>query len=138
MRNLTFKKPIILSVFEKSGLLLFNPAVILSKLKEFGTSERTLAVNDSGSELGFEVDFQRAVTPISLQIYKAYTSYIDQKLAWSIEHRLTLTPTTGKLITKCEKANKTIQFNSKLAIKKLFKRQQAELDKIQPNSKQIV
>jgi hypothetical protein len=138
MRNLTFKKPIILSAFQKSGLLPFNPAVVLAKLFKFGTLERTLATDDSGSELGFEVDFQRAVTPISPRIYKAYSEYIDKKLAWSIEQGLTLTPTTGRLVAKREKANKTIQLNGKLAIKELFKRRQAELDKIQPNGERIV
>ena len=73
MRDLTFKKPIICSAFEKSGLYPFNPAGVLTKLKEFSTLERTLAAdNDSGSELAFEVDFQKCLTPMSLQIYKAY------------------------------------------------------------------
>jgi hypothetical protein len=81
MQDLTFKKPIICSAFKKSGLYPFNPSAVLEKLKEFDTPERTLAADDSGLELRFEVDFQRAVTPISPQIYKAYTSYIDKKLA---------------------------------------------------------
>jgi hypothetical protein len=138
MRNLTFKKPIILSAFQKSGLLPFNPAIVLAKLGEFGTPERTLEADNSGSELGFEVDFQRAITPISPRIYKVYSEYINKKLAWSIEEGLILTPTTGKLIAKREKANKTIQLNGKLAIEELFKRRQAELDKIQPNGERIV
>src|ERR1700736_4609893 len=114
MQNLTFKKPIILSAFQKSGLLPFNPAVVLAKLEVFGTLEQTLAADDSGLKLGFEVDFQRAVTPISLQTYKAYSKYIDKKLAWSIKQGLTLTLTTSRLVAKREKANKTIQLNSKL------------------------
>jgi hypothetical protein len=81
MRDLTFKKPIICSAFEKAGLYPFNPSAVLAKLKEFGTLEQTLAGDDLGSELGFEVDFQRAVTLMSLRIYKAYTSYINKKLA---------------------------------------------------------
>jgi hypothetical protein len=133
-----FKKPIILSAFKKSSLLPFNPAIVLSKLEESGTPERTLAADDSGSELGFKVDFQGAVTLISPRIYKAYTSYIDQKQAWSIKHRLTLTLTTSKLIAKRKKANKTIQLNGKLAIEELFKRRQVELNKIQPNGERIV
>ena len=138
MQNLTFKKPIILSAFQKSGLLPFNPAVVLAKLEVFGTLEQTLAADDSGLKLGFEVDFQRAVTPISLQTYKAYSKYIDKKLAWSIKQGLTLTLTTSRLVAKREKANKTIQLNSKLAIEELFKRRQAELNKIQPNGERIV
>jgi hypothetical protein len=65
MRDLTFKKPIIYSAFKKSGLYPFNPFAVLAKLKEFSTLERTLAADDLGSELGFEVDFQRAATPMS-------------------------------------------------------------------------
>jgi hypothetical protein len=57
MRDLTFKKPIIYSAFEKSGLHPFNPSIVLAKLKEFSTLKRTLAADDSGLELGFEVDF---------------------------------------------------------------------------------
>ena len=106
MQDLTFKKPIIYSAFEKSSLYPFNPSTVLAKLKEFSTPKRTLAIDDLGLELRFEVDFQRALTPMSPRIYKAYTSYIDKKLAWSIKHRLTLTPTTGKLIAKREKAYK--------------------------------
>lgn len=34
MQDLTFKKPIILSAFEKSGLYPFNPSAVLAKLKE--------------------------------------------------------------------------------------------------------
>jgi len=84
------------------------------------------------------VDFQRAVTPMSPRIYKAYTSYIDKKLAWSIEHGLTLTPTTSKLISKREKAHKTMLLSGKLAIEELFKKRQAELDKNQPNGERVV
>lgn len=53
---------------------------------------------------------------MSLRIYKAYTVYINKKLAWSIEHRMTLTPTTGKLIAKQEKAHKVNLLSGKLAI----------------------
>src|ERR1700722_7413653 len=74
MQDLTFKKPIICSAFEKSGLYPFNLFAVFSKLKEFSTLEQTLAVDDSSSELEFEVDFQRCLTLMSLQIYKAYTS----------------------------------------------------------------
>jgi hypothetical protein len=138
MRDLTFKKSIICSAFQKSGLYPFDPSAVLSKFKEFTTPERTLNAEDSGSELGFEVDFQRAITLMSPRIYEAYTSYIDQKLSWSIEHGLNLTPTTGKLIAKRKKANKTNLLNGKLAIKELFKKRQAELDKLKPNSEQVV
>ena len=84
------------------------------------------------------MDFQRAVTPMSPRIYKAYTSYIDKKLAWSIKHGLTLTPTTSKLISKREKAHKTMLLSGKLAIEELFKKRQAELDKNQPNGERVV
>ena len=94
-----------------------TPSTVLAKLKEFSTPEQTLAADDSGSELGFKVDFQRAITLMSPRIYKAYTSYINKKLAWSIKHRLTLTPTTSKLIAKREKAHKVNLLISKLAIK---------------------
>jgi hypothetical protein len=57
MRDLTFKKLIIYSAFEKSSLYPFNPSAVLAKLKEFSTLERTLAADNSGLELGFEVDF---------------------------------------------------------------------------------
>jgi hypothetical protein len=130
MQDLTFKKLIICSAFEKASLYPFNPSVVLAKLKEFGTLERILVGDDSGLELGFKVDFQRAVTLMSLRIYKAYTPYIDKKLAWSIKYGLTLTPTTSKLIAKREKTHKVNLLTSKLAIKELFKRRQAELDKV--------
>jgi hypothetical protein len=138
MRDLTFKKSIIRSAFQKSGLYPFDPSVVLAKMAEFSTPERTLAAEDSGSEPAFEIDFKRAVTPMSPRIYKAYTSYIDKKLAWSIEHGMTLTPTTGKLIAKREKANKTNLLSGQLTIEELFKKQQAELYKIQPNGERIV
>jgi hypothetical protein len=75
---------------------------------------------------------------MSLQIYKAYTSYINKKLAWSIKHGITLTPTTGKLIAKQEKAHKVNLLNGKLAIEELFKRQQVELNKARPDRERIV
>jgi Skp family chaperone for outer membrane proteins len=75
---------------------------------------------------------------MSPRIYKAYTSYIDKKLAWSIEHGMTLTPTTGKLIAKREKAHKVNLLTGKLAIEELFKRRQAELDKVRPDGERIV
>ena len=138
MRDLTFKKLIIYSAFAKSSLYPFNPSAVLAKLKEFSTLERTIAADDSGSELGFEVDFQKCLTPMSPRIYKAYTSYINKKLAWSIEHGMTLTPTTGKLIAKREKAHKVNLLTGKLAIEELFKRRQAELDKVRPDGERIV
>ena len=108
-------------------------------MKEFLTLERTLARDDeSGSELAFKLDFARPITPMSLRIYKAYTSYIEKKLAWSIESKLTLIPTTGKLIEKREKANRTNLLTGKLAIEELFKKQQAELDKIRLNGERVV
>ena len=82
MRDLTFKKLIIYSAFAKSSLYPFNPSAVLAKLKEFSTLERTLATdNDSGLELAFEVDFQKCLMLMSPRIYKAYTSYINKKLA---------------------------------------------------------
>ena len=39
IRDLTFKKPIILSAFAKSSLYPFNPSAVLVKLKEFSTLE---------------------------------------------------------------------------------------------------
>jgi hypothetical protein len=139
MRDLKFKKSTICSAFEKSRLYPFNPSTVLSKLKEFSTPERTLAAdNDSGLELAFEVDFQRCLTPMSPRIYKAYTAYIEKKLAWSIEHGMPLTPTTGKLIAKREKAHKVNLLTRKLAIKELFIRRQAELDKARPNGERVV
>ena len=78
MWNLIFKKLIICSAFEKSSLYPFNP---FAKLKEFSTLEQTLAADYSGSELEFKVDLQRCLTLMSLQIYKAYTFYIEKKLA---------------------------------------------------------
>jgi hypothetical protein len=139
MRDLTFKKPIIYSAFRKSGLHPFDPSAVLAQLKEFSTPERTLAMEDeSASELGFEVDFEKAITPMSPRIYKAYTSYIEKKLAWSIECKMTLTPTTGKLIEKREKANKLNLLTGKLAIDELFKKRQAELDKVRPNGERVV
>jgi hypothetical protein len=97
-----------------------------------------LAADNSGSELGFEVDFQQGVTPMSPRIYKAYTSYIEKKLTWSIEHGMLLSPTTGKLIEKREKAYRTMLLIGKLAIEELFKKQQAELDKNQQNGEWTV
>lgn len=51
---------------------------------------------------------------------------------------MTLTPTTGKLITKREKACKVNLLTGKLAIEELFKRRQAELDKVRPDRERIV
>ena len=139
MRDLTFKKPIICSAFRKSGLYVFDLSAVLAQLKEFSTPEQTLARDDeSSSELAFEPDFAEPITPMSPQIYKAYKLYIEKKLAWSIESKLTLTPTTSKLIEKREKANRTNLLTGKLAIEELFKKRQAELDKIRPNSKRVV
>lgn len=138
MRNRTFKKAIIQSAFRKAGLYPYNPSAVLAKLQEFSTPERTLGVGEEESPLRFEVDFQRAVTPLSPRIYEAYTSYINQRLAWGIEKGLTLTPTTGKLIEKREKANKTRILTGQLAIEDLFKRRQAELDKHRPNGERTV
>ena len=108
-------------------------------MKEFSTPERTLAREDeSGSELEFEVDFKHPVTPMSPRIYKEYTRYIEQKLAWSIKEGFTLTPTTGRLLEKRDKANKLNLLTSKLAIEELFKKRQAELDKIRPNGERVV
>jgi hypothetical protein len=59
---------------------------------------------------------------MSPRIYKAYTSYIKQKLAWSIQHRMSLSPTTGKLIAKCRKACETNLLSGKPAIEGLLKR----------------
>jgi hypothetical protein len=81
MQDLTFKKLIIYSAFKKSSLYPFNPSAILAKLKEFSTLEQTLTIDNLGLELGFKVDFQRCLILMSLQIYKAYTSYINKKLA---------------------------------------------------------
>jgi len=116
----------------------FNPAAVLAKFREFSTPEQTILAEDSGSELAFEVDYQRARTPLSPRIYQAYSKYIDKKLAWCIKHGMSLTPTTGKLIEKREKAHKITTLNGKLAIEELFKKRQAKLDKARPDGERIV
>jgi hypothetical protein len=57
MQDLTFKKLIIYSAFEKSSLYPFSPSAVLAKLKEFSTLEQILAVNNLGLKLAFKVDF---------------------------------------------------------------------------------
>jgi hypothetical protein len=51
---------------------------------------------------------------------------------------MTLTPTASKLIAKQEKAHKVNLLTGKLAIKELFKRRQAELDKAHLDGERIV
>ena len=70
MRDLTFKKGIICSTFQKSGLYPFDPSAILLKLQEFSTPERNLREDDSGDDLYFEVDFKNISTPYSPHCYK--------------------------------------------------------------------
>ena len=49
-----------------------------------------------------------------------------------------LSPTTVRLIEKREKANQTLNLSGKLAIEELFKRQQAEQEKVRPRGERHV
>jgi hypothetical protein len=51
---------------------------------------------------------------------------------------MSLSPTTGKLIEKREKAHKIMLLSGKLAIEELYKKRQAELDKNHPNGERVV
>ena len=113
MRNRTFKKKVIQSAFRKSGLHPFDPSVVLGKLQEFGTPERRLNPPGQEEKLAFEVDFQNLQIPHSLTMYAACSAYIDRKLATGIETGLSLSPTTARLIEKCEKASRTAKLSGK-------------------------
>lgn len=71
-------------------------------------------------------------------MYKAASKYINKSLAYSIQTGLALSPIVAKVIKKCEKASKTLQLSGQLAIKELYKKRQAELDKNQPKGKQDI
>lgn len=139
MRDLTFKTKTICSAFRKAGLHPFNPSAVLSKLREFSTPERTLALDDeAGSDLEFEVDYSKCVTPLSPRIYKAYSSYIQKKMDWNTNHGIPLTLTSSKLILKQDKATRIKLLNGQLAIEDQFKRRQAEMDKQRTNGDRTV
>jgi hypothetical protein len=138
MRNRTFKKHTICSAFAKSGLYPYDPSVVLGKLLIFSTPEQQLQPDNSEDELYFEVDFKTVCTPYSLHMYKACSEYIDMKLLQSIEHGLSLSPTVAQVIEKREKALKTAKLSGQLAIEELYKKRQAELDKVRPNGERTV
>ncbi len=97
-----------------------------------------MGLEDLEEELAFEVNFTKNLTLYSLAMHKAYSSYIKKKLAMGISNSLSLSPTTVRLIKKREKVSKTLKLSSQLAIEKLFKKKQAELNKTRPTSERQV
>jgi len=140
MRDRNFRPKVIRSAFRKAGLYPFNPLVVKSKLIEFSTPERTLGPEDSEQEEeeAFEINFKEGSTPYDKPTYNAYSEYISKKLSWGVQHGMPLSPTTVWLIEKREKANQTLNLSGKLAIEELFKRQQAEQEKVRPKGERHV
>jgi hypothetical protein len=138
MRDQTFKPHIIRSAFENASLIPFNPSIVLGKLEIFTTLERQLGPENSDDELAFEVDFTRIRTPNSPLMYQACTDFIERRLAQSITNELILTPTVARVIEKREKASKIAKLSGQLAIEELYKKRQAELEKVRPNGERTV
>ena len=138
MRDQTFKLYIIHSAFENASLIPFNPSIVLGKLEIFTTLEHQLGPENSDDELAFEVDFTCIRTPNSPLMYQACTDFIERRLAQSITNELILTPTVARVIEKREKASKIAKLSGQLAIEELYKKRQAELEKVRPNGERTV
>ena len=84
------------------------------------------------------MNFNNMSMSYSLHMYDACFSYINKKLTQNIEAGLSLSLTTARLIEKREKASRILKLSDQLAIEKLYKKKQTELDRIQHNDEQHV
>src|SRR5436190_14384529 len=84
------------------------------------------------------MNFNNMSTSYSLHTYNVCFSYINKKLTQNIEAELFLSLTTARLIEKHEKTSRILKLSDQLAIKKLYKKKQIKLNKIQHNNKQHV
>src|SRR5450432_2364552 len=72
MRDLTFKKPIICRAWEKAGLVLLDPEIVLKQMGEMSTPELVLVIL-----LERLLDFSSCQTLRTLIAYEHYSSYIN-------------------------------------------------------------
>src|SRR5450432_919755 len=125
MRNLTFKKPIILRAWKLASLIPFNQNHVLKQMEVMSTPERELEPIISIKE-----DFSLCQTLRNLIACEKYSSYINSRLASVIDNSLELSPTVARVIEKRDKGTKILLLSGILAREELDSKKDAELEKL--------
>ena len=123
------KKGTIKHAFTKTGLILFNPKIILEKMDKIkGPKKRhhisrrlhTPKPDDSDSD---PIDQTCALTPYtSLAAIAVYDEQIDKRLTSACDNTIPLTPSVSHMIEKHNKAQNIIVLQSVLSYEELEKR----------------
>ena len=125
MREQTFRAHIINRAWKLSGLVPLNAQIVLDQMELMSTPEPEPAtLLDS-----FISPISYNKTPETILVYKQFSSYINNRLASTINKTLDLSPTVARAIEKRDKGARIMLFKGLLADDELFKRKEAEAEK---------
>lgn len=136
----TFKNPRIhKSAFQKTGLIFFNPILVLSKVKEYQALQvrpETPLVERSSSPLpssspAFATppprsDWSQFNTPLTMRTRKKGVEYIRKRHFESIEQGTPITPSVIRVAEKVEKGSETSMLRGALSKHRLYILSKAE------------
>ena len=124
MYNLTFKKPIICRAWKLSSLVLDNLEIVLKQIEVMSTLELEVILEEH------LLDISLRPTPITLIAYEQFSSYINNRLASTINKTIELSPTIVRVIEKRDKGAKIMLLNGVLIGEELQERKEAEMEKL--------
>ena len=139
----TFKNPRIhKSAFRKTGLIPYNPILVLSKMKEYHTLHtrpktpppilRSSPLLPSSSPPAFntpplQAGWSQFNTPLTMRTRKSGVEYIKKRHFESIEQGVPLTPSVVRVAEKVEKASETSMLRGALSTHRLLDLSDAEV-----------
>jgi hypothetical protein len=125
MRNLTFRPHIISNAWKLAGLFPYNSKRVLDQMEVMSTPEP--------EPLSFSESFISSIlydnTPKTLIAHEQYSSYINYRLASTIDKTIELSPTVARAIEKRDKGARTMLLGGILANEELQTRKEAEAEK---------
>jgi DDE superfamily endonuclease len=138
--NKTFKNiRIHKSAFQKTGLIPYNPILVLSKMKEYNARHvrpQTPPILSSppppSSPLAFstppiQVGWSQFNTPLTIRTRKSGVEYIKKRHFESVEQGVPLTPSVVRVAEKVEKASETSILRGALSTHRLYDLSDAEV-----------
>ncbi len=133
MRDLTFKRRVIKSAFEKAGLVPFNPKVVLDKIKVMSSFERAITPTCISKD---EIDQSQYIIPTQkIRNIDIYTSFINLRISKAITRVQPVSPSVSRVIEKRDKAICIIALDNSLAKEELFKKAKAKKEKTRKKSR---
>ena len=120
----SMKKNSIIHAWESSGLVPFQPHIVLNNMRKFQPQEPSRTPEPEES---FAFEWASCETPqLKLPEIQRYSAYIDSRLTGAIDGSIPLSPTVARVVEKRNKAQSIVALNGILALEELDKRRAEE------------